>query len=90
MVERTLTDMIRSMTTKTNLPKWLLGEALKTAIYILSRVPSKSISENRRKLNVSHSHIGVVLLQLKFMALKLSSQLVRFSLMILKSVGVLI
>jgi len=40
---RTLKDMVRSMMSNSNLPEYLWGEALKTALYILNRVPSKSI-----------------------------------------------
>ena len=38
---RTLKDMVRSMISHSTLPKSLWGEALKTAIYILNRVPTK-------------------------------------------------
>ncbi|KAM2908709.1 hypothetical protein COP2_048192 [Malus domestica] len=41
---RTLIGMVRSMMSKTRLPSFLWGEALKTANYILNRVPSKSVS----------------------------------------------
>ncbi|KAL4591583.1 hypothetical protein LXL04_004552 [Taraxacum kok-saghyz] len=40
---RTLMDMVRSMLANTNLPQNLWTEALKTAIHILNRVPSKSV-----------------------------------------------
>ncbi|KAF5788317.1 putative RNA-directed DNA polymerase [Helianthus annuus] len=40
---RTLMDMIRSMLANSNLPKFLWTEALKTAVLILNRVPSKSV-----------------------------------------------
>ena len=36
---RTLMEMVRSMISRTNLPGFLWGEALKTALYILNRVP---------------------------------------------------
>ena len=39
----TLMDMVRSMMSRTNLPNFLWGEALKTAMYILNRVPTKSV-----------------------------------------------
>ena len=42
---RTLKDMIRSMLSRSNLPNFFWGEAIKTAMYILNRVPSKSISK---------------------------------------------
>ena len=40
---RTLMDMVRSMMSRTKLPQSLWGEALQTAMYILNRVPSKSV-----------------------------------------------
>ena len=46
MVERrnrTLMEMKRSMMSRSNLPEYLWGEAIKTATYILIRVPSKSV-----------------------------------------------
>ena len=41
---RTLMEMVRSMISRTNLPGFLWGEALKTALYILNRVPTKVVS----------------------------------------------
>jgi hypothetical protein len=35
--------MVRSMMSESNLPEYLWGEALKTALYILNRVPCKSV-----------------------------------------------
>ena len=40
---RTLLDMVRSMMGKVDLPKSFWGNALETAVYILKRVPSKSV-----------------------------------------------
>ena len=40
---RTLKDMMRSMMSGSNLPECLWGEAIKTANYILNKVPSKSV-----------------------------------------------
>ena len=40
---RTLLDMVRSMMSKAGLPKSFWGYALETAVYILNRVPSKSV-----------------------------------------------
>ena len=40
---RTLMEMVRSMISMTNLPSFLWGEALKTALYILNRVPTKAV-----------------------------------------------
>ena len=50
---RTLKDMIRSMMSRSNLPKYLWGEAIKTANYILNRVPGKSIPKTSFKLWIS-------------------------------------
>ncbi|KAI5332374.1 hypothetical protein L3X38_022503 [Prunus dulcis] len=57
---RTLKDMVRSMMCCTNLPIFLWGEALKTANYILNRVPTKSVDKipfkiwNKRKPILNH------------------------------------
>lgn len=40
---RTLMDMVRSMMSHSKLPDFLWGEALKAAMYILNRVPSKVV-----------------------------------------------
>ena len=40
---RTLLDMVRSMMGKVDLPKSFWGYALETVVYILNRVPSKSV-----------------------------------------------
>ena len=40
---RTLLDIVRSMLSSSNLPKFLWTEALKTAVYILNRVPTKAV-----------------------------------------------
>ena len=40
---RTLMEMVRSMISRTNLLGFLWGEALKTALYILNRVPTKAV-----------------------------------------------
>ena len=40
---RTLMEMVRSMISRTNLPSFLWGEALKTALYIMNRVPTKDV-----------------------------------------------
>ncbi|KAL0378491.1 UNVERIFIED_CONTAM: Copia protein [Sesamum radiatum] len=42
---RTLLDMVRSMMASSKLPKFLWIEALKTAVYILNRVPTKAVSK---------------------------------------------
>ncbi|RVX02371.1 Retrovirus-related Pol polyprotein from transposon TNT 1-94 [Vitis vinifera] len=40
---QTLLDMVRSMLSSSKLPKFLWTEALKTAVYILNRVPTKVV-----------------------------------------------
>ena len=42
---RTLLDMVQSMLSSSKLPKSLWTEALKTAVYILNRVPTKAVSK---------------------------------------------
>ena len=42
---RTLMDMVRSMRSNMSLPCFLWTEALKTAVYILNRVPTKAIQK---------------------------------------------
>ena len=42
---RTLVDMVRSMLSNSNLPQFLWTDALKTAVYILNRVPTKAVSK---------------------------------------------
>ncbi|CAL9132929.1 unnamed protein product, partial [Musa textilis] len=42
---RTLLDIVRSMLSNSNIPKFLWTEALKTAVYILNRVPTKAIQK---------------------------------------------
>ncbi|KAL0429751.1 UNVERIFIED_CONTAM: Retrovirus-related Pol polyprotein from transposon TNT 1-94 [Sesamum radiatum] len=42
---QTLLDMVRRMMASSKLPKFLWIEALKTAVYILNRVPTKAVSK---------------------------------------------
>ena len=42
-INRTLVDMVRSMLSNSNLPKFLWTDALKTTVYILNRVPTKAV-----------------------------------------------
>jgi hypothetical protein len=57
---QTLLEMVRSMMVQANLPITFWGDALLTAVYILNRVPSKSVSStryelwNNRKLNLNN------------------------------------
>ena len=60
---RTLKDMVRSMISHSNLPKSLWGEALKTVVYILNRVPTKAATKTpyehwtSKKPSLKHLHI---------------------------------
>ena len=47
---RTLMEMVRSMISHTSLPLSLWGEALKTAAYILNRVPTKAANKTPYEL----------------------------------------
>ena len=47
---RTLKDMVRSMISHSSLPESLWGEALKTAVHILNRVPSKAVNKTPYEL----------------------------------------
>lgn len=55
--------MVRSIVGNTNQPEFLLGEALKTAVYILNRVPSKAVPKtpfeiwNERKPSLNNLHV---------------------------------
>ena len=60
---RTLKDMVRSMISHSTLPESLWGEVLKTAAYILNRVPTKAAAKTPyelwtgRKPSLNHLHI---------------------------------
>ena len=60
---RTLMNMVRSMFSRSGLPRFLWGEALKTANYICNRTPSKSINNtpfenwNGYKPSLNHLHV---------------------------------
>ena len=51
---RTLMDMVRSMRSNAKLPQFLWIDALKTAAYILNRVPTKAVS----KTPLSYLRVG--------------------------------
>nr|KYP62335.1 Copia protein [Cajanus cajan] len=63
---RTLMDMVRSMLSNSTLPIYLWMYALKTAMYLLNRVPSKTVSTTPFELwtsrtpSLRHLHIWVV------------------------------
>ena len=42
---RTLKDIVRSMMAHTTLPESLWSDTLKTVIYLLNRVPSKTVTK---------------------------------------------
>ena len=46
----TLMEMKRSMMSRSNLPEYLWGEAIKTTTYILNRVPSKFVPKTTFEL----------------------------------------
>ena len=60
---RTLMDMVRSMMSNSSLPKSMWMYALKTAVYLLNRVPSKAVSKTPfelwtgRKPSLRHLHV---------------------------------
>jgi transposase InsO family protein len=60
---RTLKDMVRSMISHSTLPESLWGEALKTAAYILNRVPTKATTKTPyelwtgKKPSLKHLHV---------------------------------
>ena len=59
----TLMEIVRSMMSYSSIPISLWGEALKTAMYILNRVPSKAVPKTPfelwtgRKPSLRHIHI---------------------------------
>ena len=60
---RTLQDMVRSMISHSSLPESFWGEALKTAVYILNRVPSIAVAKTpyelwtRKKPRIRHLRV---------------------------------
>ncbi|WVZ04530.1 hypothetical protein V8G54_025336 [Vigna mungo] len=60
---RTLMDMVRSMLSHSNIPLSLWMYSLKTAVYLVNRVPSKAVSKTPyelwtgRKPNLRHLHV---------------------------------
>ena len=61
----TLKDIVRSMISHSTFPESLWGETLKTAIYILNKVPIKVVAKTPyelwtgRKPNMKHFHVCV-------------------------------
>ncbi|RVW94935.1 Retrovirus-related Pol polyprotein from transposon TNT 1-94 [Vitis vinifera] len=59
----TLKDMVRSMISHSTLPESLWGEVVKTVVYILNRVPSKTVAKTPYKLwtgkkpSIRHLHV---------------------------------
>ncbi|KAL6351159.1 hypothetical protein AAG906_031745 [Vitis piasezkii] len=56
---RTLKDMVRSMISHSTLPEKLWGEALKTAAYILNRVPTKAAAKTPYELWTVESPVSL-------------------------------
>ena len=60
---RTLMDMMRSMINRTNLPDFLWGGVLRTALYILNHIPTKAVPTTPFELwigcNPSLNHLKV-------------------------------
>ena len=60
---RTLVDMVQSMLSNSNLPKFLWTDALKTIVYILNRVPTKAVPKTPFELwknwkpSLRHMHV---------------------------------
>jgi len=60
---KTLKDMARGMISHSTLPESLWGEVIKTTVYILNRVPTKTAAKTHyefwtsRKPNLKHFHI---------------------------------
>jgi hypothetical protein len=75
----TLMDMVISMLSYSTLPISLWMEALKIAIYILNRIPSKSVFKNRTSCGLYANPLlitfeyGVVLLRLRYLTQMLVS-----------------
>ena len=59
----TLLDMVRCMLSHSSLPDFLWGDAIKTAVYILNQVPSKSVPKTPyelmtgKKPTLKHFHV---------------------------------
>jgi len=66
---QTLKNMTRSMISHSSLPESLWGEALKTVVYILNRVPSKAVNKTPYELwigkrsSIKHLHIWGCLIE---------------------------
>ena len=60
---RTLLDMVRCMLSHSSLPDFLWGDVIKTAVYILNQVPSKSVPKTPyelmtgKKPTLKHFHV---------------------------------
>ena len=69
---RTLVDMVQSMLSNSNLPKFLWNDALKTTVYILNRVPTKAILKTPFELwknwkpSLQHMRVWVVHLRCEY------------------------
>lgn len=63
MRNRTIMDMVRSMISHSSLLEFMWGDALKTSVYILNQVPSKSMPKipyelfTGKKPSLRHFHV---------------------------------
>ena len=57
---RTLLDMVRCMLSNSSLPKFMWGEALRTAAYILNQVSSKSVLKTPYELCAAEAWLGPI------------------------------
>ena len=68
---RTLLEMKKSIMSRSNLPKYLWGETIKTTTYILNRVPSKLVPKTPfelwtgRKPSLNHFKVWGCLVKVK-------------------------
>jgi len=59
----TFKDIVRSMIAQTTLPKLLWSEALKTTVYLLNRVPTKTVTKipyelwTEKSSSIRHLHV---------------------------------
>ena len=74
----TLKDMVRSMISHSTLPESLWGEAIKTAVYILNRVPSKAVAKPHMSYGLARNLVlGTCMFGVVQLKLGLTSQMKR-------------
>ncbi|RVW38040.1 Retrovirus-related Pol polyprotein from transposon TNT 1-94 [Vitis vinifera] len=75
---RTLKDMVRSMISHSTLPESPWGEAIKTAVYILNRVPSKTVAKTHMSYGLARNLVlGTCMFEVVQLKLGLTSQMKR-------------